>query len=450
MPKKKKAKTEVTHTRPAKRFSLIVAIVFAIAIAGILIMRNHFADSQRKEILKNLSQLDFTGMESPVISKIQELLGGVNKHPDSSDAWGKLAMNLDAADLRKESIAAYLEAASLDPSDFRWPYFRAIALSQMGSEESILWFERAYKTKPDYVPLIVNYADALFRYGKIDQAAEKYKQAFLYDPKAAHAYFGLAQISFSQGNLQTARTQLQKAFESDPSYGEACNLLATVCRRMNDANCAGQTSAAAKDLPKKNQLIDPIYAQVGQEGESSLWHRARGAEYMKQKSYDAAIAEFQKAIQIRPDVQTQEDLAQALISAGKYSEAVNQYQSIVHDHPTARNYFGLALAYAKMGSYDRAEESFRRTIEENPDFAEAYFNLAVLFAKTGRLPETIENLRQAVRVNPDYTEAHYHLALAYLQARDRNAALGEYDIVVKLDPNAAKQLQTFIQRLKTE
>jgi len=59
-------------------------------------------------------------------------------------------------------------------------------------------------------------------------------------------------------------------------------------------------------------------------------------------------------------------------------------------------------------------------------------------------------LQQAVRVNPDYTEAHYHLALAYLQAREKKAALDEYQIVMKLNPGAAKQLESFIQQSGTE
>jgi tetratricopeptide (TPR) repeat protein len=429
----------------------IVLIAAVILIAGIFLMRNRLVTNpHQRELLRDLAQLDLNGMEPQVASKIQIVRQDVSNHPDSADAWGKLAMNLDAADLKKESIPVYQEAVTLNPSDFRWPYFCAMSLSEQGSDESLSWFERAQTIKPGYVPLIINYADALFQHGRTDQAAEKYQQAIQNDPKAAHAYFGLAQISFSRGDLQTARIMLQKAFGSDPSYGEAYNLLATVCRRLNDANCVEQASAAAKELPAKSHLSDPVYAQVGDEGESSLWHRARGTEYMKQRNYDAAIREFQEAIQIRSDIQTHEDLAQALSAAGKFPEAVDQYQSILREHATARNYFGLGLAYAKMGKYDQAEVFFRKAIVQKPDFAEAYFNLAVAYAKTGRLPETIENLQKAVSINPDYTEAHYRLALVYLKANDQKSALQECKIVMKLNPNAGKQLEALIEESNAE
>jgi tetratricopeptide (TPR) repeat protein len=428
----------------------ILGVLSVLAVSAFLIFNHSVKYSHQKAVLGNLEKLDLTGMEPQVAGKIQKMLNAVSEHPDSAEAWGKLAMNLDASDFNKESIIAYQEAAALDPTDFRWPYFCAISLSQAGSDESIQWFERAYKIKPDYVPLIINYGDVLFQHGKIDPAAEKYQEAIRYDAKTAHSYFGLAQIAFARGDLKMAHDQSQKAFESDSSFGEAYNLLATVCRRMNDANCAAQATAAAERLPKKSPLIDPVYAEVGAEGESSLWHRSRGSEYMKQKSYDTAIAEFQKALQIRSDVQTREDLAQALSAAGKYSEAMKQYESIVRDHPTAQNYFGLALACARMGSFDRAAEFFHKATDQDPNFAEAYFNLAVAYAKRGQLKETIESLQQAVRANPDYTEAHYHLALAYLQARDQKAALEEYRIVMKQNPSAGKQLESFFQQSGTE
>lgn len=421
------------------------AVIVVAVLIGWLILNRSVNYSHQKELWNKLERLDLAGMEPQVVSKLQELREGVKKHPESADAWGKLAMNLDAADLKKESLPIYMEASQLNPSDFRWPYFCAITLSDMGSEEAIPWFERALKVKPDYVPLLIRYGNTLFEYGKMNPASEKYQQAVRYDPAASRAFYGLAQVAFARGDFQSARASAEKAFELDASYGEAANLRATVCRRLNDAQCAQEAAAAAKRLAVKSQLSDPVYQQVGAEGVSSLWYRARGNEYMKQKSYDAAILQFEEAIRIRPDVQTREDLAQALSAAGKLPEAAGEYQQVLKQHPTAQNYFGLGLAMAKMGSYAEAQEFFRKAIELKPDFAEAYFNLAVAFAKTNRLPETIENLQQAVRVNPDYTEAHYDLGLAYLQARDRESALQQSKILMQLNPKAGEQLQHLIE-----
>ena len=447
--RQKPAKQEAKETTRLGGLKFLIALAVAIVAIGLFTLRHTlFPDPEKQTLLISIEKIDLTGMEAQVAGKIKKVREDVKENPDSDITWGKLAMNLDVHDLEKESIPLYKEAAKLNSSDFRWPYFCAISLSQMGSGESLRWFEQAVKIKPDYVPLRVHYGDALFHAGKIDMAGAQYRQAIAQDPAAAHAFFGLAQIAFSKGDMPASRTNLQKAFEINPSFGEAYNLLASVCRRMNDTNCAQQASNAAKDLPAKTPLPDPVYSQVADEGVSSLWHRARGSEYMKQKSYDAAIQEFQKALQIRSDTQTHEDLAQALSSAGRLPEAAREYQTVTAQHPTAQNYFGLGLVYAKMGSYDQAQEYFKKAAGKKSDFAEAYFNLAVAYAKTGRLQDTMESLKQAVRIRPDYTEAHYRLALAYLAANDGKGAQQEYKILQDLDPNIARQLRALIEQNK--
>lgn len=429
------------------RWGIALAIVAILAFAGIVGLR-FFQDAQRQAALASLSDLNLSAIEPQVVSKIQKLREDVKNNPRSAAAWGKLAMNLDAHDFKKGSIPVYKEAAALDSSDFRWPYFTSIVFAKMGEQEALEWFERARKIKPDYVPMLVNYGDALFQFGKNDRAAQQYRQALDKDPKCPQALFGLARIFFAQGDMENSRKNLQKALESNPSYGEAYNLLVSVCRRMKDSECVAHASEMAARITEKTQLPDPVYAELVAEGESSIWYRFRGSNYFKKGLYDAAIAEFQTALHLRPDAQSHEDLAQALSSNGKFSEAAEHYRAAIAVHPTANNYFGLALALAKMGQYAEAEKLFRKAIELKRDFAEAYFNLAVLNAKAGRLQETLENLKQAVRINPDYIEAHYHLGQAYLAAKNLEAATQEYKILTNLDPNTAKRLQMLMQKQK--
>ena len=424
---------------------LIVAILAIAAFAG---RRFLFPNTEREALLASLSTVDLSGMEPQVAAKIQSLQEDVRRNPDSVAAWRKLAVKLDAHDLKKEAVPLYQKAASLDSSDFRSPYFCAILLAQIGSSEALEWFERAYKIRPDYVPLLVNYGDALFHLDRTNQAIEKYGQALRLDPNRSRAYFGLAQISFSQGDMQATRINVLKALESDPSNGEAYGLLVSVCRRLNDEDCAARASAMGKRFSEKTLLSDPVYAELVAEGESSLWYRFRGSEYLKKRLYDAAVREFQTALKLRPDAQSHEDLAAALSSAGKLQEAAQQYRHAVAAHPTARNYFGLALMHAKMGRYPEAEELFRKAIERKPDFAEAYFNLAVVFAKMGRPSATIEALKEAIRIKADYVEAHYHLGLVYLAANDRAGLMKEYKILTTLDQNAAEQLRNLIDQKK--
>ncbi|MCI0417075.1 tetratricopeptide repeat protein [bacterium] len=456
MSKKKRQQKENLHRsvpdkgkQSQKRFRIVVPLIIVLALAGFASRRFLFRDKQKEALLISISQLDLSKSEPQVADKITKNRQEVSDHLNSAEAWGKLAMNLDAHDFKKESIPVYKKASALDSSDVRWLYLGAMVLSQMGIAECLDWFDRAQKVKPDYAPLLVNYGDALLRFDKPDAALIKYRQALEQDSANSHALVGAAQIEFSKGDAQKARIYLEKAIQANPKHREAYSLMSTVCKQLKDPDCHDQTSPAVTELPEKTPMLDPIYAALNAEGESSLWHRFRGSEYMKKGLFDLAIQEFQEAMRIRPDTQTKEDLAKVFNSAGRFHEAKREYQSIIDTHPTPNNYFGLGLANARTGSYAEAENSFRKAIKLKPAFAEAHFNLAVVFAKTGLLKETIESLNDAIRVNPNYSEAHYHLGLAYIAANNENGVRQQYVALEKLDQKLAARLKNQMEQKAT-
>jgi len=439
------AKQQQPISKPPKSFArwmfAIIIIVF-FAIVGFFVLR-FYQDSQTRKLLVSLSQLNLNGTEPQVVTKIKNLEEDVRKNPRSADAWGKLAMNLDVHDFPDGAVPIYKEAVILDPSDFRWPYFISVLLAKKGDDQSLDWFERARNIKPEYVPMLVNYGNALFQFNKNDQAAEQYKQATTYDPKCVQAYFGLARIEFAQGKLNESSKNLKQALQINPAYSEASNLLMTVCNRLKSSDCV---VGVVINSPYKTELNDPVYAELTAEGESSLWYRSRGGEYFRKGIYDKAIIEFQKALQLRQDAQTHEDLAQALSGSGRFQESAEHYRAALNTHQIPTNYFQLGLVFAKMAQYDQAEENLKKSIQLKPDFAEAYLNLAVVYAKSQRLSEAVNNLKQAIYYKPDYVEAHFYLGQAYIAAGDNNGANQEYQILSKLDRNAAQRFQALMQQ----
>jgi tetratricopeptide (TPR) repeat protein len=418
---------------------IIITIVIIAAFFGL----RFYQHSRNEKVLSSLAQLSFDGTEPQVVSKIKALEEDVKKNPRSSASWGKLAMNLDVHDYTNESIPIYKEAAALDPSDFRWPYFIAILLAKKGDQESINWFERAAKIKPDYVPMLVNYGNALFQFNNNDLAGQKYKQALNRDSKCVQALFGLARVEFAQTKLDESYNNLKQALQINPSYNEANNLLVIVCKRLKGADCP---MTVGRTTSEKTEISDPVYTELAEEGESSIWYRYRGSEYFKKGIYDKAIVEFEKALELRQDAQIHEDLAQALSNSGRFAEAADHFRAALNTHPTANNYFQLGLIFAKTTQYDQAEKNFKKAVELKSNFAEAYLNLAVLYAKSRRLQDAVDNLKQAIYYKPDYVEAHFYLAQAYLSAGDKNSALQEYQILTKLDPNTAQHLQGLMQQ----
>lgn len=440
-----KPKQQQPIAKPAKSFPrwifpFLIIVIFA--IVGFFVLR-FYQNSDRRKVLSSLSKLNLNGTEPQVVTKIKNAEEEVKKNPGSAEAWGKLAMNLEVHDFSDEAIPIYREATTLDPSDFRWPYFISMLLAKNGDVQSLDWFERARKIKPDYVPMLVNYGNALFQFNKNDQAANEYNQAISYDAKCAQAYFGLARIEFAQGKLNDSAKNLKQALQINPGYSEASNLLMTVCNHLKSSDCV---VGLVINSPYKTELNDPVYAELTAEGESSLWYRSRGSEYFRKGIYYKAIVEFQKALELRQDAQTHEDLAQALSSNGRFQESAEHYRAALSTHPIASNYFQLGLVLAKMAQYDQAEENLKKAIQLKPDFAEAYLNLAVVYGKSHRLSEAVHNLKQAIYYKPNNVEAHFYLGQAYLAAGDKDSANQEYQILSKLDRNAAQRFQALMQQ----
>ena len=443
-------KVAATHRVPPKLSFPTTKLVVAVAlllllIGGYAFYRWYSRQHRQKSLLTAVSQLDFTGVEPQVVRKIQTLIHEVRKNTRFSEGWGKLAMNLDVHDYKDESIPIYKEASLLNPSDLRWPYFCAIVLSESGKSDSLEWFERASQIRPDYTPLLVQYGNALLQNGKHEEAQQRYHQVLKIDARNSHALLGLARISLAHGDYQSAHAELTKAIEANPVHKAIYEFMSTICKQQKDTACVSRADSLADRMPEKAALADPVYAELMREGESSLWYRFRGSEFMKNGMPDRAIAEFKQAVRLRPDPQTQEDLAKALYAVGKYPEAARQYESVLPQHPTAENYFGGAMAHAKMGSYSEAQDLFQKALQQKPEFAEAYFNLAVLFARRGLLPQTIENLNHAIRIKPDYAEAHYRLGLSYIAANDRDSVMKEYSTLTKIDPKLAERLRVSME-----
>jgi tetratricopeptide (TPR) repeat protein len=441
--KKKQQQQPITTTRKSSPRWVFAAIIIASFGIVALFAFRFYQDSDKRKMLSSLSQLNLKGTEPQVVTKIKKLQEDVKKHPRSAAAWGRLAMNLDVHDFQNEAVPIYKEAMALDPSDFRWPYFIAVLLAKNGDAQSLDWFERTRKIKPDYVPMLVNYGNALFQFNKNDQAANQYNQAANYDPKCAQAYFGLGRIQFAQGNMKDSAKNLKQALQINPTYSEASNLLATVCNRLKSADCA---VSLVINSPYKTELIDPVYTELAAEGESSLWYRSRGSQYFRKRIYDKAIVEFEKALQLREDAQTHEDLAQALSSSERYTEAAEHYLAAINSHPIPNNYFQLGLVFAKSAQYEQSEINFKKAIQLKPDFAEAYLNLAVVYAKSRRMSEVVDNLKQAIYYKPNYVEAHFYLGQTYLAAGDINGANQEYEILTKLDRSAAERFKSLMQQ----
>jgi len=163
------------------------------------------------------------------------------------------------------------------------------------------------------------------------------------------------------------------------------------------------------------------------------------ADLSKRGQYDAAIAEWVKALAMQSDDgRAHYGLGQTLLHAGKVDEAIVHYRESLRaqpDYAEARN--GLGVALGRIGHASESKEQFHLALDDNPNYAEAHNNLGSALLAEHRLPEAVLQFESAIEDNPDLAEAHNNLGFAHAADGHVDEALVEYRKAIELDAQYA-------------
>ncbi|MDZ7362790.1 MAG: tetratricopeptide repeat protein [candidate division KSB1 bacterium] len=426
MPKKQ---TFVQHAGKHRQRASRAVLVFYSALGAMLLgggiwaSKSFWMDSASSHLLPKPNLLH---VEPLVARKIQALRREVEKNPQAAAAWGKLGMSFDVHDFKSEAAFCYRQAATLDPTELRWLYYCALVLNELGDPEALNWFARSRLLQPNYAPLHINYAHALFNAGRFEESAAAFRQALKVDPKSSHALLGLARIALAQGDLPASERYALQAVAMKAKHQEARGLLAEVYRRLNRPEKAANELLIAQRLPPVTPLADSLHEEVIAEGVSFLRYRERGFAYLSKNQIEKAVGEFQMALQLRPNPQAYLYVGDLLRQIKKYDQALVHYRRAIElqpDSPVAL--VSLTAALYEVGQTEEAFAGIENALLLYPAFPAAYLNLATFHVRSGRPGEAIASLRRGLRYTPDDLQMTMHLAWLLAtasQAAARNGA----------------------------
>ena len=145
-------------------------------------------------------------------------------------------------------------------------------------------------------------------------------------------------------------------------------------------------------------LIPTIWRAV-----KALEHYERGQQLTEAGDYEAAIAEYDKAISIKPD------FAQAWVNRGfaqgKLGRHLDKFSScaqatkVAPNFPEAWNCKGLARFDLKQ--YELALKEYDRAIAVDNEFYRGWFNQSEILFKLERYEEAIEKFDKVLEIQPD-------------------------------------------------
>jgi protein O-mannosyl-transferase len=135
---------------------------------------------------------------------------------------------------------------------------------------------------------------------------------------------------------------------------------------------------------------------------AAVGYNNRGGTYLVEKKYEQALADLNKAIQLRPG----------------YAEALNNR--------------GIILSDKKRSN--EALNDLNKAIESRPDYADALNNRGIILLELNRNPEALNDFNKAIELRPAYAEAYYNRGLLFMNEKKYDQAVKDYDKALELRP----------------
>ena len=244
----------------------------------------------------------------------------------------------------------------------------------------------------------------------------------------ADRYTYLPQIGLTLGLAWAAK----QALASWPHRGWLCGIVSALLLAVLMQCAWRQTSYWCNSETLWTHALDctPHNAAAHANLASALAH---------DKRIDEAIAHFNTALELRPDVpEVRYNFGLALVNGGRLDDGIAQYRAALEIRPKdAETHNNLGLALAKRGQTDEALSHYRKALEIDPDHAKAHYNLGLVLAGRGQLDEAITEYEKAAKLNPDDAETYNNLGNALVGCRRVEEAIVDYQKALQLDPNNA-------------
>ena len=371
----------------------------ALAVVGI------YARRDKAPELPPIPTVNLDGADPAVVKAVRFAREALEKTPQTATAWGQYAFVLDANGFSDAAHICYHAAASLDPRNPKWPYLQGYLYHHGpgGPEAALPYFELAASLSPPNSMAQVLRADMLLELGRLDEAAEEYRQVLAADKDNAFARLGLGKLALARQEYQDSLQYLAPIAENPLVQKQACAIRARVYDRLgNPAEAEGERRRLA-ELPEDRLRPDDDVIQVLQ---SQV-----GIHVYLQKVHE--LWEQQRLVEMRDVLQ----------------EAVHRYPDSVEAWASLGNVYGT------MGDLVSAERAVRKTVELAPTSVERRLSLANVQIRQRRYHEATETLQKAIELNPKDGRAYFSLGECRQGLGDAAGAAEAYRQVLLRSPD---------------
>src|SRR5436309_1453446 len=170
-------KIDVIGQSALRRSSILRLVLVAALAVGLLY--GGATEVWRRAALARLPVLpSFEGQPAAVIAHLKDKDQAARAAPHSATAVGALCLAYHADVLLDQAERCYARAEELDPDDWRWAYYRALAQGERGNGGALVeTMRRVIAAAPDFGPAWFRLGEAEFKRARYEAAAEAWRRA---------------------------------------------------------------------------------------------------------------------------------------------------------------------------------------------------------------------------------------------------------------------------------
>lgn len=284
---------------------------------------------------------------------------------------------------------------------------------------------------------------------RADRAMASTRTAIDLEPDRPSVRYIAALTAFRLDDNRTARTELTRALELQPTYEDAIRLNGAVLMRQGDVEgglaefkkvMALRPNAVAlyRDMgvalfsaSRLQEALDAFETALAVSPGSALTMIQAGAAAQSLGDHRRALGYYEQANAIQPRAETYSNIGTIQYSLGDYAKAASAYEGSLLIRPqSAITHRNLGDAYIHLGRKDDAKRAYEKAVEQSeeevslkPSDARAIARLAVYQAKAGDDPAAMRSLKRAQALAADDQQVLQRTAVVHALAKRTASAL---------------------------
>ncbi len=261
------------------------------------------------------------------------------------------------------------------------------------SEEAAPYIEKAKELYPEGEDILITLGKYYIRKSEYQKGREILFNAASKNKNKSEVYNSIGDSYKDEGNLEEARAWYEKALELNFLNSNVYAKFFSLQKENADLNEINHLLHLVKTIESEDPCSTVLYNA----------YREAAFEIRESGNTEAAINYFQKAIDLRPDLQLVKlDIAYEYSKAGNKDKAINMVRDIVVTEPLNYNaWLALSYFYELHAEIDQAVNAYQKCLTLQPkESANIYSLMGAMYQTASQWEDAIKYYKLAASEKP--------------------------------------------------